>query len=87
MNNPSKDGWYVDCLDMAFAGEGCKISYQMVLDAAKAKYPDNQDRQQNYIEHKASGIFNEAFYLLSSQWVKSPQARPEERLKNTYAEV
>lgn len=69
MEQPSKDGQSADCFDKAIAlaqGEQCVLSYEDVVVQAKVLYQDEQ-RQQNYIVHSASGIFNRAFYLMAQQ--------------------
>ncbi len=87
MNKPSKDGGSADCYDKAIAGEKCKITYDDVVVAAKKAYPTDLSRQQSYIVHKASGIYNKAFYLLSVKWGKNHQEKdPNNMLSNAYVE-
>ncbi len=60
-------GSSADCLDKELArshGENCVINYDDVVNRANDISPFPED-QQSYIVHRASGIFNKAFYLLS----------------------
>lgn len=71
MDTPSKDGISADCFDKKIAknnGANCKITYFEVVTRAKKNFPSPKDAQeyQAYVVHTASGIFNKAFYLLST---------------------
>lgn len=69
MNNPSADGSSADCFSKSLAtssGGSCLRTYAEVVAAARADSGD-PSQQQSYIVHKASGVFNKAFYLLSQQ--------------------
>lgn len=69
MDTPSTDGNSADCFDKQRAqanGALCTISYHELVNYANANIADPDDRQ-NFIVHTASGIFNKAFYLLSSK--------------------
>lgn len=70
MHQPSNDGRSADCFDKKIAkqaGQQCVIDYQDILEAAQANY-QSKERQQNFIVHTASGIFNKAFYLMAQQY-------------------
>jgi vibriolysin len=65
---PSYDESSADCYDKKLARSQrsyCAISYSDVLLNAQAI--KDEDEQQSYIVHAASGIFNRAFYLLSQE--------------------
>ncbi|MCF6766405.1 M4 family metallopeptidase [Thiotrichales bacterium 19S3-7] len=77
MNQPSDDGSSADCYDKSLAlqsGSSCKITYDDVVTAAK-KYPWWSGKRQGYIVHKGSGVFNKAFYLLSTKWYQEKEAQ------------
>ncbi|MFI4918863.1 MAG: M4 family metallopeptidase [Legionellales bacterium] len=66
MDVPSSDGDSADCLDKNLAqsnGAYCAISYDELLVHAQER--SDPQKRQSFIVHKASGIFNKAFYLLS----------------------
>ncbi|MFZ9035507.1 MAG: M4 family metallopeptidase [Francisellaceae bacterium] len=75
MNAPSTDGISADCVDKSMAGKDCKITYQDVVNRSGGN--------QGYIVHTGSGVFNKAFYLLSSAWARQNQ---EMGLSNHFAE-
>ncbi|MCP3966485.1 MAG: M4 family metallopeptidase [Lentisphaerae bacterium] len=64
IDQPALNGRSADCYRQV---DGGKISYKDVVDAAKAFSPE-ESRQQSYIVHMASGIYNRAFYLLAQKW-------------------
>ncbi len=67
MKQPSLDGSSADCLNKDIAnayGSNCIISYQDIIEFAKNRI-DDEDEQQSFIVHTASGIFNKAFYLIA----------------------
>ncbi|MCP3966486.1 MAG: peptidase M4 family protein [Lentisphaerae bacterium] len=61
---PAEDGGSADCYRRVANGH---ITYKDVERQAKLRSRD-PDRQQSYIVHMASGIYNRAFYLLSQKW-------------------
>lgn len=68
MDKPSVDGSSADCLDKKIAaanGSVCAISYPELV--ARVNSIPNPVERQSYLVHKASGIFNKAFYLLASR--------------------
>jgi vibriolysin len=69
MDQPSRDGASADCLDKKIAlksGASCKLSYSEIVETIKAATSDEEE-QQSYIVHTASGIFNKAFYLMAKE--------------------
>ena len=69
MNQPSLDNGSADCLNKNIANandENCSISYNDVIDFATTNIED-ENTQQGYIVHKASGIFNKVFYLIATE--------------------
>ncbi|TNF70178.1 MAG: peptidase M4 family protein [Gammaproteobacteria bacterium] len=80
MNQPSDDGSSADCYDKSLAlqsGASCKITYDDVVDTAKNAYPWpwQSGKRQGYIVHKGSGVFNKAFYLLSTKWYQEKESQ------------
>ncbi|STX81429.1 hemagglutinin/protease, zinc metalloprotease [Legionella busanensis] len=70
MDLPSLDGYSADCVDKKMARNHqsiCSISYPELLVQAELEYPDDEDEKQSFIVHRASGVFNRAFYLMTKQ--------------------
>lgn len=68
MDQPSLDGHSSDCVNKSLARKNqsiCAITADDVFAEAKILSPHDEEEQQSYIVHLASGVFNRAFYLMS----------------------
>ncbi|MCF6767100.1 M4 family metallopeptidase [Thiotrichales bacterium 19S11-10] len=79
MNQPSDDGASADCYDYDLAmqsGGICRITYNDVVETAEDYYPWpwQAGNRQGYIVHTGSGVFNKAFYLITTKWYEDKAA-------------